>query len=114
MVFGGIRHIFFEKDYIRYFLTGVVCTDYIEAQGSMLFDCNRNVWDEELCAALDLPVNMLPEARSNSEIYGTVAADIPGLEALATRDVARPEPLRVCINSTLPLSRLTRIIPRLA
>ena len=32
-VFSKIGHIFFEKDYIRYFLTGVFCTDYIEAQG---------------------------------------------------------------------------------
>ena len=32
-IFSKIGHIFFEKDYIRYFLTGVFCTDYIEAQG---------------------------------------------------------------------------------
>ena len=37
-VFSKIRYVFFEKDYIRYFLTGVFCTDYIEAEGSMLFD----------------------------------------------------------------------------
>ena len=39
-IFSEMRYIFFEKDYIRYFLTNVYCTDYIEAEGSMLFDCN--------------------------------------------------------------------------
>ena len=66
-------------------LTGgkVHVTDYSNASRTMLFNIHTLQWDEELCAALDLPVNMLPEARSNSEIYGTVAEDIPGLEALA-------------------------------
>ena len=51
-VFARTRYIFFEKDYIRYFLTGVYCTDYIEAEGSMLFDCNRMVWDKSLARLL--------------------------------------------------------------
>ena len=48
-IFSKIKHIFFEKDYIRFFLTGVFCTDYIEAQGSMLFDCNTLKWSDGLC-----------------------------------------------------------------
>ena len=48
-LFKRIKHIFFEKDYIRYFLTDVFCTDFIEAEGSMLFDCNTMKWDAELC-----------------------------------------------------------------
>ena len=71
-LFSKIRYLFFEKDYIRYFLTGVFCTDYIEAQGSMLFDCTRMAWDEELCAMAGISVEMLPPLRSPTDVIGCV------------------------------------------
>lgn len=58
-VFSKIGHIFFEKDYIRYFLTGVFCTDYIEAQGSMLYDCVSQKWSDELCALCGIDISVL-------------------------------------------------------
>ena len=74
-LFGQIRYIFFEKDYIRYFLTGVFCTDYIEAQGSMLFDCTRMQWDGEICALTGITVDMLPPVVKPTEIIGEVTPD---------------------------------------
>ncbi len=62
-LFSRVRHIFFEKDYIRYFLTGVFCTDDIEAEGSMLFDCARRCWDSELCALCGIEESFLPPLR---------------------------------------------------
>jgi xylulokinase len=82
-LFGKIRYIFFEKDYIRYFLTGVFCTDYIEAQGSMLFDCNCMQWDGELCALAGIAVDMLPPVVKPTDIIGKVmpgAAKKTGLQ----------------------------------
>ncbi|WP_297871762.1 glycerol kinase GlpK [uncultured Oscillibacter sp.] len=66
-------------------LTGgrVHVTDYSNASRTMLFNIRTLEWDRELCAALDVPLCLLPEPRPNSETYGTVAAGIPGLEALA-------------------------------
>ena len=74
-VFSKTRYIFFEKDYIRYFLTGVYCTDYIEAEGSMLFDCNRMEWDESLCALASVAVDMLPPLKKPTDVIGTVTAE---------------------------------------
>lgn len=81
-VFEKVRYIFFEKDYIRYFLTGVYCTDYIEAEGSMLFDCTRMVWDESLLALASVRAEMLPPLRRPTDIVGGVtreAAEKTGL-----------------------------------
>lgn len=58
-------------------------TDYSNASRTMLLNIHTLQWDEELCKLLDIPIQMLPRLVSNSEIYGTVAKDIPGLEALA-------------------------------
>ena len=66
-------------------LTGgkVHVTDYSNASRTMLFNIHTLQWDEELCAVLGIPVSLLPEPRDNSEVYGTVAENIPGLECLA-------------------------------
>lgn len=83
-LFKKIKYIFFEKDYIRYFLTGVYCTDPIEAQGSMLFDFNENNWSEELCRLAGLDMSILPPLKAPTDIVGTVtksAAQETGLKA---------------------------------
>lgn len=82
--FAKIRYVFFEKDYIRYFLTDVFCTDYIEAEGSMLFDCNMMQWDGELCALAGLDTSCLPPVKAPTDIIGGVterAASKTGLIA---------------------------------
>ena len=58
-------------------------TDYSNASRTMLFNIHTLQWDTELCAALGIPVSLLPQPRGNSEVYGTVAENLPGLEALA-------------------------------
>ena len=73
-LFSKIAYIFFEKDYIRYFLTDVFCTDYIEAEGSMLFDCRLNKWDESLCELAGVSVDMLPPIVNPTDVIGKVSA----------------------------------------
>lgn len=73
-IFEKIKYIFFEKDYVRYFLTGVYCTDFIEAEGSMLFDCNKMEWDRELCKLADISIDMLPPIVNPTDIIGKVTA----------------------------------------
>ncbi|MBQ2758445.1 MAG: glycerol kinase GlpK [Clostridia bacterium] len=57
-------------------------TDYSNASRTMLFDVDRLCWDEYLCEKLGIPMNILPRVASSSEVYGTVAPSIPGIEAL--------------------------------
>ena len=53
-------------------------TDYTNASRTMLFDIEHLCWDKIICDRLGIPMNMLPEVRSCSEIYGTV--NIQGVE----------------------------------
>ena len=53
-------------------------TDYTNASRTMLFDIEHLCWDKTICDRLGIPMNMLPEVRSCSEIYGTV--NIQGVE----------------------------------
>lgn len=81
--FSNVKYIFFEKDYIRYFLTGVFCTDYIEAEGSMLFDCNNMQWDSELCKLAGISLDMLPQVVSPTDIIGRVTVDAAAATGLS-------------------------------
>ena len=53
-------------------LTGgkVHVTDYTNASRTMLFDIHKLCWDERLCREMDIPMSMLPAAKSSSEFYG--------------------------------------------
>ncbi len=70
--FKKLRYIFFEKDYIRFRLTGTYCTDYIEAQGSMLFDCGKNKWSGDLLRIAEIKEEMLPKVVKPTDIIGKV------------------------------------------
>ncbi len=71
-------------------LTGgkVHVTDYSNAWRTMLFDVDKLCWDEFLCESLGISVEILPEVVPSSQVYGEVAAGIPGLESLAGIPIA--------------------------
>ncbi len=71
-VWSRLGKIFFPKDYIRYLLTGEYCTDYIEAEGSMLFDYNTLKWSDELCKIIGLDMSILPPVVSPIDFVGKI------------------------------------------
>jgi glycerol kinase len=56
-------------------------TDVTNASRTMLFNIHNLEWDKELLELFDIPVSMLPDVRSSSEIYGytsgNFATEIP-------------------------------------
>lgn len=53
-------------------------TDVSNASRTLMFNIHTLDWDDELLALLDVPREMLPEIRSNSEVYGETTADLFG------------------------------------
>lgn len=45
-------------------------TDVTNASRTMLFNIHELKWDEELLKLFNIPLSMMPEVKSNSEIYG--------------------------------------------
>lgn len=62
-------------------------TDYSNACRTMLFDIDKLQWDEYLCDKLGIPMNMLPEVKPSSCIYGE-CAKFPGLEQISGIPIA--------------------------
>lgn len=53
-------------------------TDYSNASRTMLFNIHKLCWDEDICALLNIPMQMLPKPVGNSEIYGESAPEFLG------------------------------------
>lgn len=45
-------------------------TDYSNASRTMLYNIHKLEWDQEILELLNIPSSMLPEVKSNSEVYG--------------------------------------------
>jgi glycerol kinase len=52
---------------------GIHVTDVTNASRTMLMNLETLDWDDEILAVLGIPRSMLPEIRSSSEVYGTLA-----------------------------------------
>ncbi|SFQ37007.1 glycerol kinase GlpK [Amycolatopsis rubida] len=51
---------------------GVHVTDPTNASRTLLMDLDTLQWDEDIAAEMGIPLSMLPEIRSSSEVYGNV------------------------------------------
>ena len=78
-----VRKILFAKDYVRHQLTGDYVTDYIEAEGSMMFDINTMRWSETLCGVLGISTDMMPEIVKPTDKVGYITKEAATLTGLS-------------------------------
>jgi xylulokinase len=95
-VYARIRHVLLPKDYVRYRLTGELAIDAADASGTLLFDVRRRAWSEEVCDALDIPIEWLPRSHESTEVGGA------GDQAAAALGVgiAREGPVSVVLGTS--------------
>ncbi|WP_420040532.1 glycerol kinase GlpK [Gordonia sp. MP11Mi] len=60
---------------------GLHVTDVTNASRTMLMDLRTLAWDHQICAEMGIPVSMLPEIRSSSEVIAPLRAEgaLPGV-----------------------------------
>ncbi len=81
-IWSKVKKILFAKDYVRHQLTGDYVTDYIEAEGSMMFDINKMEWSRELCDIVGIDTAMMPTIVRPSDVVGNItkaASKLTGL-----------------------------------
>ena len=71
-VFARVKKVTFAKDFVRGKFTGDFVTDYIEAQGSMLFDFDKKEWDEHLLSLVGLTKENMPKIVNSLKCVGQV------------------------------------------
>src|SRR5471032_2479898 len=69
-IYARIHHVLLPKDYVRFRLTGERAIDAADASGTLLYDVARRRWSEEVCAAMEIPLEWLPPAYESTEVAG--------------------------------------------
>ena len=95
--YARIRHILLPKDYVRFRLTGERLIDAADASGTLLFDVAHRCWSEEVCDALEIPREWLPEARESTEV---ASAGDQAAAALGVGIVGPGGPLSVVLGTS--------------
>ncbi|AHH15942.1 glycerol kinase [Nocardia nova SH22a] len=60
--------------WILWKLTGRHITDVTNASRTMLMNLHTLQWDSDICAEFDIPVSLLPQIRSSSEVYAEITS----------------------------------------
>jgi len=79
-----VRSVLLPKDYVRFRLTGDKATDVADASGTLLLNVAERKWSDEMLAATEIDVSLLPTVFESPEITGTIsssAAELTGLRA---------------------------------
>ena len=95
-VWAQAAHVLLPKDYVRLRLTGERAIDAAEASGTLLFDVAGRRWSEEVCAALEIPMEWLPEAHESTAIGGAGDQQAGALGV----GVVGPGPLSVVLGTS--------------
>ena len=66
----------------------VHATDVSNASRTLLFNIHTQEWDKELCDILEIPMEILPEVKSSSEVYGNVEKEYFSKNALSEVPIA--------------------------
>jgi xylulokinase len=74
-IFQDLGRVLLPKDYLNYLLTGSQATDYSDASGTLLFDVAERRWSTELASALDLSVEIFPDAYESTTVVGAISRD---------------------------------------
>ncbi len=70
--FARIRKIMLPKDYLAYRLSGVFCTDYSDASGTLLLDVEHKCWSGEMLRLCGIAREQLPGLYESWEAVGTL------------------------------------------
>jgi xylulokinase len=89
-------HVLLPKDYVRLRLTGERAIDAADASGTLLFDVPGRRWSDEVCAALEIPVEWLPPVYESTAIGGAGDQQAGALGV----GVDRPGPLSVVLGTS--------------
>lgn len=75
-LYGKIRKIMLPKDYVNYRLTGVHCTDYSDASGTLLLDVEHKCWSREICEICKVDMAWLPRLYESWQPVGALLPDV--------------------------------------
>lgn len=89
-IYDKIDKVLQSNSFIAYRLTGAVTQDVSQGYGLHCFNMRTGKWDREMCEALEIPMDFLPEIVPCHQVVGTVTEEaarqsglVPGIPVVA-------------------------------
>lgn len=111
--FNRMAHFLLPKDYVRFRLTGVLCTDPTDASGTGVYDIRHRVWLKALGQSLGIAQTVYPDVVRSIEVAGFVSREAEALTGIPmgtpvvsgagdsvcqARGVGACDPSRTCVG----------------
>jgi xylulokinase len=81
-IWKRVRHVLLPKDYVRYRLSGEYAIDVSDASGTLMLDVANRRWSDEMLAACDIPIDMLPSVFESPDISARLSREAAALTGL--------------------------------
>lgn len=75
-VWARVKKIMLPKDYLGFWLTGTIHTEYSDAAGTLLLDLEKHEWSKEIADCFNIDRNILPELTESTGFIGNLKPDI--------------------------------------
>lgn len=75
-IWERVAKIMLPKDYLGFWFTGRLYTEYSDASGTLLLDIEKEEWSQTVCDTFGIEMNILPELLGSLEIVGNVQSHI--------------------------------------
>ena len=78
---------YYQKDYVRFCMTGEYATEVSDASGMQLLDIPKRQWSDEILEKLDIDKNLLAKVYESPEVTGHINDEFAKLSGLSTDTV---------------------------
>lgn len=83
-IWKKVQTFLLPKDYLRYQMTGKICTDFSDATGTVLLNIRNHCWSKTICDAFDIPMSICPKLSESMDYVGNITPDFSRLSGLPT------------------------------
>jgi xylulokinase len=81
--YSKVKYVLLPKDYIRFMLTGEICSDYSDASATLAFDIEKGCWSQEILEKMNLDIHIFPRCHNTDAVVGFVSMSASGMTGLA-------------------------------
>lgn len=75
-IWQKVKKIMLPKDYLSFWFTGEICTEYSDAAGTLLLDIQQRAWSDEILNQFAISKDILPKLLPSMSCVGIVKDEI--------------------------------------
>ncbi|EOT41759.1 xylulokinase [Enterococcus columbae] len=75
-IWQKVKKIMLPKDYLSFWFTGEICTEYSDAAGTLLLDIQKRAWSDEILNQFAISKDILPKLIPSMDRVGIVKEEI--------------------------------------